>query len=404
MIVEIRIDQIEAPQGLLPRIITGTREEKIQEYAEMIEEGVVFDPIKVWKREDRYWVIDGMHRLEAHKRLGLETIKAEIVSCENELDYRIKAVKENLKHGIPLLKEEKILLTQTLYKLGVQIAELKKLFGVSERTLYYWLEPVKEQEKTELKKKALEMRKQGYTQEQVARELGIDQKTISNWERDGLGNFAKIANFPNANNSQLLTPDTVKDHTQLILSAAKKILSQRDYEFHSYRSLRADLRYNRYPELITDEERKVILSMTERQIDEILQNHAEELMQVYKSRGYAPSIPPSPPSSFSLAGTQPALSDYEDPLSPEQLQEWYKGWEEAVEKEEKEKKQKTQEKTNAYDAMMEAWEEYREEVVNATVDAIRKFGKKKVVAFLYELIEYIEEKTKPGGPFQNWDF
>jgi len=390
MIVEIRIDQVEAPQGLLPRIITGTREEKVQEYAEMIEEGVVFDPIKVWKRGDnRYWVIDGMHRLEAHKRLGLETIKAEIVSCENELDYRIKAIKENLKHGIPLLREEKISLAQILWRQGVSEEELRKIFGVSDRTIRRWTNAVKKEEKEEKAEKALELKKMGWSSEKIAKELGVTRQTVINW----LSNFGQnVQNF------------TDEDHTQLILSAAKKILSQRDYEFHSYRSLRADLRYNRYPELITDEERKVILSMTERQIDEILQNHAEELMQVYKSRGYAPSIPPSPPSSFSLAGTQPALSDYEDPLSPEQLQEWYKGWAEAVEKEEKEKKQKTQEKTNAYDAMMEAWEEYREEVVNATVDAIRKFGKKKVVAFLYELIEYIEEKTKPGGPFQNWDF
>jgi len=393
MIVEIRIDQIEAPQGLLPRIITGTREEKVQEYAEMIEEGVVFDPIKVWKREDRYWVVDGMHRLEAHKRLGLETIKAEIIELKDELECRIEAIKANLKHGLPLQKEEKILLTQTLYKLGVSIPELKKLFGVAERTLYYWLEPVKEKEKEELRKKALELRKQGVSLREIADRLGVPKSTIEDWVNESVRNLQKLQKS-----------DSAEELKELILSAAKKILSQRDYEFHTYRSLRADLRYNRYPELITDEERKAILSMTESQIDEILQNHAEELMQVYKSRGYAPSMPPSPPSSFSLAGTQPALSDYEDPLSPEQLQEWYKGWAEAVEKEEKEKKQKTQEKTNAYDAMVEAWEEYREEVVNATVDAIRKFGKKKVVAFLYELIEYIEKKTKPGGPFQNWDF
>jgi ParB-like chromosome segregation protein Spo0J len=395
MIVEIRIDQIEAPQGLLPRIITGTREEKVQEYAEMIEEGVVFDPIKVWKRGDRYWVVDGMHRLEAHKRLGLETIKAEIIELKDELECRIEAIKANLKHGLPLQKEEKILLAQTLYKLGVSIPELKKLFGVVERTLYYWLEPVKQQEKSELKKKALELKEQGMSLREIADRLGVQKSTVEDWVNESVRFLQKFQK----------SDTTAEELKEVILSAAKKILSQRDYKFHSYRSLRADLRYNRYPELITDEERKVILSMTERQIDEILQNHAEELMQVYKSRGYAPpSMPPSPPSSFSLAGTQPALSDYEDPLSHEQLQEWYKGWAEAVEKEEKEKKQKTQEKTNAYDAMVEAWEEYREEVVNATVDAIRKFGKKKVVAFLYELIEYIEEKTKPGGPFQNWDF
>jgi ParB-like chromosome segregation protein Spo0J len=196
MIVEIEIKDLVIPQGLLPRVITGTSEEKVKEYAEMLEQGVEFDPITVWKRPDgQYWLVDGVHRTEAHKKTGKPTIKAKIVELKDELEYRIEAIKANLKHGLPLQKEEKVILAQTLYKLGVSISDLKKLFGVAERTLYYWLEPAKEQEKLELKKKALEMRKQGYTQEQVARELGVDERTIKNWERNERENFAKIANF-----------------------------------------------------------------------------------------------------------------------------------------------------------------------------------------------------------------
>jgi len=173
----------------------------VEEYKEMLEQGVEFDPIVVWKRPDgQYWVVDGVHRTEAHKRVGRATIKAKIVELKDELEYRIKAIELNLKHGIPLQKEEKILLAQTLYKLGVPITELKKLFGVSERTLYYWLEPVKEKEKEELKQKALELRKQGLTQEEVAKQLGVARNTISMWEwenetRSQMSNFAKIAIF-----------------------------------------------------------------------------------------------------------------------------------------------------------------------------------------------------------------
>ena len=193
MIVEIEIKDLVIPQGLLPRIITGTSEEKVKEYAEMLEQGVEFDPITVWKRPDgQYWLVDGVHRTEAHKKTGKPTIKAKIVELKDELEYRIEAIKANLKHGLPLQKEEKVILAQTLYKLGVSISDLKKLFGVADRTLYYWLEPAKEQEKTELKKKALEMRKQGATQEQVARELGVSEMTISRWENE-TNNFAKIA-------------------------------------------------------------------------------------------------------------------------------------------------------------------------------------------------------------------
>jgi transposase len=185
MIVELELKDLVVPQGLLPRILTGTVEEKVEEYKEMLEQGVEFDPILVWKRSDgQYWIVDGVHRTEAHKRVGKSTIKAKIVELKDELEYRIEAIKANLKHGLPLQKKEKSLLAQTLYKLGVSIAELKKLFGVAERTLYYWLEPVKEKEKEELKKQALELRAQGLTVREVGEKLGVPYPTIARWEKE----------------------------------------------------------------------------------------------------------------------------------------------------------------------------------------------------------------------------
>ena len=194
MIVEIEIKDLVIPQGLLPRVITGTSEEKVKEYAEMMEQGVEFDPITVWKRTDgQYWLVDGVHRTEAHKRTGKSTIKAKIVELKDELEYRIEAIKANLKHGLPLQKEEKVILAQTLYKLGVSISDLKKLFGVAERTLYYWLEPAKEQEKLELKKKALELKEQGLSSREIAEKLGVDHATIIRWVSEQSGaNLQKL--------------------------------------------------------------------------------------------------------------------------------------------------------------------------------------------------------------------
>jgi len=208
MIVELELKDLVVPQGLLPRVLTGTVEEKVEEYKEAMEQGAEFDPITVWKRPDgQYWIVDGVHRVEASKRLGRATIKAKLVELRDELEYRIKAIELNLKHGLPLQKEEKVVLTQTLYKLGVSIPELRKLFGVAERTLYYWLEPVKEKEKEELKKKALELRKKGLTQEEVAKQLGVSERTIYNWEREGMEEPEKIAKIAKISGSQLLSSD-----------------------------------------------------------------------------------------------------------------------------------------------------------------------------------------------------
>jgi transcriptional regulator with XRE-family HTH domain/uncharacterized ParB-like nuclease family protein len=210
-IFEVPVAKIEVIQGLLPRIYTHTIEEKVQEYQEAMAEGQEFPPITVWDKGGHYWLIDGMHRLLASKRLGKDTIKAEVVELENELEARLLAIEKNMLHGIPLDREEKKELARLLYADGVEIEKLRKLFRVSERTVYNWVEGVKRRAKDEeLKRQALELRKQGLTQEEVARQLGVAQNTISMWEnetRSQISQSAKIAGFDNAKNSQLLSPD-----------------------------------------------------------------------------------------------------------------------------------------------------------------------------------------------------
>ena len=193
-IQEIPVSKIEVIQGLLPRVETHTVEEKVEEYKEAMSLGSEFPPITVWEKNSEYWLIDGMHRLLATKRLGKETIKAEIVELKDILAAKVLAITKN-KHGLPLTKEEKRLLCQSLYMDGVEVSELIKIFNVSERTIYNWCSGLKRREKpVEMKEKALEMRKQGLTQEQVAKELGIPIGTIKRWDaEDKRFESAKIA-------------------------------------------------------------------------------------------------------------------------------------------------------------------------------------------------------------------
>ncbi len=210
-IFEVPVAKIEVIQGLLPRIYTHTIEEKVEEYKEAMAEGQEFPPITVWdKGNGIYWLIDGMHRLLASKRLGRDSIKAEVVELESELEARILAIEKNASHGIPLDREEKKELARLLYADGVEIEKLRRLFRVSERTIYNWVEGVRRRAKDEeLKKQALELRKQGLSQQEVAERLGVSQRVISNWERESLAQPAKIAGSSNENNSQLLSPDGI---------------------------------------------------------------------------------------------------------------------------------------------------------------------------------------------------
>ncbi len=201
MIVELELKDLEIPQGLLPRVLTGTVEEKVEEYAELLEEGVEFNPILVWEREDgHYWVIDGVHRVSAYRKAGKERIKAKLVKCKDELDYRIRAIQANLKHGLALAKGERALLAQTLYRQAMGEEEIRKVFGVSQETVRKWLAPIKQEEKEAKIRRAVELREKGWKVKDIAKELGVDERTIYRY----LEEPDKMVNITNLT---LLTPE-----------------------------------------------------------------------------------------------------------------------------------------------------------------------------------------------------
>ncbi|MBX0310833.1 MAG: ParB N-terminal domain-containing protein [Sulfurihydrogenibium sp.] len=234
-IKEIPISEINIIQGLLPRVETHTVEEKVEEYKEAMEMGSEFPPISVWKKGNEYWLIDGMHRLMASKRIGKTTIKAEIVELENMIEAKIMAITKN-RHGLPLTKEEKRILCQNLYMEGVPIPELQRIFGVSERTIYYWCNGLKRKENPEeLREKAKELREKGYTQEEVATELGIPLGTIKRWDAEDKRFEPAIFADPNHkqfSEEEIDFDDKVEDkisYEKLLESATKNSKELSDY-------------------------------------------------------------------------------------------------------------------------------------------------------------------------------
>ncbi len=206
MIVKIDLADLYIPQGLLPRVITGTIPEKVEEYAEMIKNGVEFDPILAWKnpKDGKYWIIDGNHRYLAHQKVGKTYIQAKLKDLKNEKEFRKEAIKANLKHGIPLTKEEKIINARLLYQDGTPVDEIALIFGVKERTVHNWIKDIideKKHQKEELKKKALELYSEGYTQEQIAEKLGISQQRVS-YMLNSLQKTENFQNFVNTPNPQ----------------------------------------------------------------------------------------------------------------------------------------------------------------------------------------------------------
>lgn len=101
--------------------------EKIEEYAAEMKDGIVFDPIKVIDTRDGKFLVDGYHRVEATKRLGLDEIAAEVVPGTKVVALK-EAIAANAKHGIQRTNEDK------LHALQMAWENREQLFGYSNPT------------------------------------------------------------------------------------------------------------------------------------------------------------------------------------------------------------------------------------------------------------------------------
>ena len=81
-------------------------EETVKEYSEAMAAGANFPPVIVFHDGTGYWLADGFHRLEAWKRNGVETVKAEVKEG-SRIDALKFAFSANNSHGLRMSNEDK---------------------------------------------------------------------------------------------------------------------------------------------------------------------------------------------------------------------------------------------------------------------------------------------------------
>ncbi len=138
----IPISSITVDQSLQVRV-DGLKEETVQDYMNAIGNGVKLPEIVVYDLPDGSRLLSsGFHRLEAHRRLGLIEIAAEVRqgTRREAVDF---ALQDNLHHGLPLTNRDKkaFLISRLLDKSwdGISNRELAKQIGVDHKTVGNWL-------------------------------------------------------------------------------------------------------------------------------------------------------------------------------------------------------------------------------------------------------------------------
>lgn len=172
----ISFSEIIIDETIYPR--ASFNPETVARYRETLEAGANLPPLVIMP-DGR--LLDGRHRYEAHKQAGAE--EAEVI-IEEPNDPDARAVELNLRHGRPLTREELREAAKRWYS-KKPVTEIAKTLGVTRQTVQNWVSDLveeKQSEKETIREKALEMRAEGKTQEEVALKLGIPRQNISRWE------------------------------------------------------------------------------------------------------------------------------------------------------------------------------------------------------------------------------
>jgi DNA modification methylase len=195
-ITKIKVSDVRLVKELYPRLTEDNA--AIERYRASIDS---LPPIAIARDGI---LVDGYHRWQAHIRESLTEIEAENLGNLSDAEVVRESIIRNAKHGQQLSIADKKRLASILWrdfgmmKPGDRTTEIMTLLSVSERSVQAWTKDARTAEKNEQKAKAWDLWLNCYTEQNIANEMGIPQRTISDW----LSEKRKDADFAKAPDSR----------------------------------------------------------------------------------------------------------------------------------------------------------------------------------------------------------
>jgi DNA methylase len=176
--MRMRTDAIRFVKELYPRLKPS--DEVIERYVDAID---MLPPIAIARDGI---IVDGFHRWQAHVRLGLEKIGVEHLGDLSDAEILRESYHRNSTHGHQLSTQDKKRAADHLYRnlpgtAAERITEIASVLGLIESSATKYVATARQDEKAALKERAWELWLDCRTQQQIADELGVVQKSVSNW-------------------------------------------------------------------------------------------------------------------------------------------------------------------------------------------------------------------------------
>lgn len=167
--MRVKVDQIKFVEDLYPR--NGFDNETVNQYRLNLD---ALPPITVTKD---MVLVDGYHRLLAHRIEGREEIDAEIIDIpENQILW--EATQRNSMHGRQLTRSEKRRLARKFYQQSIVMKDISSVLAVSEPTLSAWLKDLRQKADEEQKRRIINLYLRCKNSIEIANEIGLSDGRI----------------------------------------------------------------------------------------------------------------------------------------------------------------------------------------------------------------------------------
>ena len=176
------ISSIILDEEIYPR--KGIDQKRVGIFAENIRDGFKFDPIEVQPDPDRpgkYRLLDGVHRWNAFKAVGVSEIEAIIIKDLDGTDPLLYAAQKAI--GPRQLTEDEVRDTaRRAYSKNTSLrsADIGKAIGRSRQIVDSYIADLRAATQLGLDIKILRMHRLGIPQERIAKRLGPNQASIHN--------------------------------------------------------------------------------------------------------------------------------------------------------------------------------------------------------------------------------
>jgi DNA modification methylase len=124
-------------------------------------------------------LIDGYHRLIAHKIEQCTEIDAEVLPITNEAEILKESIRLNASHGMQLTMEEKKKWARSFYERELEVKEIAELLSVDKSTVSRWAQDLKQVKDDEQRKLIMDLWFGCKPQNEIAKETGLTEGRIS---------------------------------------------------------------------------------------------------------------------------------------------------------------------------------------------------------------------------------